>query len=427
MNLTIFYRLSKTRTMITLWFLFFIPCLGFTQPPKLKIGLDKVLTTGISYFPNPLQFHMTVYDNRLYWIPFDGDHFVTQSINGYDKYLQAYSISLLTEGTPRVQTAHIDTLRIYFKKTDDEFNISGSQQEGVGVNGEYMIIPCTDKHRIFKKTSAFEYKEVESFNSKKNNLTQFFKFGEDKFLGTSLYNYHPLDDSSQFKAIIYDFKKGKRGKELRNLPYEGIEFTHFEGRFVDSRNRTLAVANTLDYKILLYDQNLILQDSITKNIMGWKPYDKSIDSKKYGIYAKSLISDYLKIDDTISRVEKMNFLNDSTILVSYKFPGANKEDLRTLDVWQKQSICKCWKNIVSDQNVEYKRKVTDTVSFEKFKPNLTLSTPALFTDSQVICISVGVDVPDKPMPLPEYKQMLQERYLNKGYGYSIFIYKWKIE
>ncbi|WEK21309.1 MAG: hypothetical protein P0Y49_09165 [Candidatus Pedobacter colombiensis] len=383
------------------------------------------MKTNISYHPNPNQFCVATDGKSLYWIPFDEGHFIKKESDEFDRYLLGFVFNL--QDTSRFPNASMDTIRIFFKKANTDYHITAFMQENMSVTKDYLIIPCSDRHRIFKKTTPSTYEEIVAFEATNTHLTQTFGLGNDKFLGAGLYNFHPKDDIAKFKLIVYDIPKKKIDQQFATNDYEGIEFTHLPNRLIDSRNKITAVASTLEYKILFYNDQLSLKDSIKKNVVDWKHFNKKTDPQKYGTYAKSLITDFLVIDDTVSRIEKIFFLNDSSLLVSYKSPGASKTDLRSIDVWQYKRSCSCWINIVSGQEMTFLRKPTDIVSKETFKPNLTVSTPVLFTDSMVIVITVGNDVPDEPMLVSDYRTMINKKYLDQEYYYSIFIYKWKLE
>lgn len=396
---------------------------GVTFSQQLQFTLDKVVETNRELFPKRYKFALAAEGRYLYWIPSEEPKPISIKKGRYNRCLTAFKLDL--KNTLPGNVARFDTISIFFQKSDTVYSITGYGNQFASVNGDYMMIACTDKHRVFKRNGNNSFEEVASIDASRFHLTSFFPYGKDYLLGAAIYNFGPETDLANLKLVKYDPGKRRIEKQVTNNAYEGIEFTHLVSRFIDSRNGMVAVANTLDYKIIIYNDQLMVTDSICRNIDLWKTYDHQINLEAYDTHAKNLIADLRKVNDSISRIEKIYFLNDSSLLVSYRPPDCDEQQLRMLDVWQKTMAG--WKNIVSDQPIIFKRNDSDSISAASFIPDLTLSTPLLFTDSTAISVMVGNDVPEKTMLVGDYRKMLQQKYLKENITLKLFIYKWSIK
>jgi hypothetical protein len=287
------------------------------------------------------------------------------------------------------------------------------------------VLSCLDRIKIFKRDSNLVYKEYASISNNKFHLFDFFNINKDKIFCGFLGDYSQKTDSSKLRLAVYDLKIKKFTALKEDKSFKGIEFTHFTHSFIDSRKSEVAVANTMDYKIFFYDEELKLKDSITKFIGNWNESKNLILDKKYEGDQLSMLEDLSNIDDTIYRVEKIYYLNDSTLLVSYKSPSKSSEKFRTIDVWQKQK--NKWQNIINNQRLNYNFNSNDSVSIQTFQPNFSSGSPTLFNDSLLVYIGLGMDIPKTPIIRSEYKAIWAQKYLTTPKRFDICIYKWSIE
>jgi hypothetical protein len=394
------------------------------QGNQVEISVQKFLRTGIAFFPSQYKFSIaTETDGNLLWIPWSEPIEAENTTTSFNLNLTAYRLYLTSAGDGDVLRKN--AINIRFRKSPTRIATANFNSEATAVSGSYLFIPGSDKHRIFRKKNRNRFTETASFSAHKFHFTQAFPLEQGLLFLACLYNYHRLDDTARFKLAVYDPEKEQFTASIFHNNYPGIEFTHLPNHLIDARKNEIAVAQTLTYKIHFYNKNLRCIDSISRQIDDWVSWDQDLHGKKYGIYVKSLISDILKIDNHISRIERINYLNDSTLLVLYRMPGADSTDTRVIDIWQRKRTT--WTPAVTGQRFTFRHSPEDTISRANYQPNLTVSTPILMNDSQILTISIGGNPPNKPMTRSEYKSLAEKQSSKEELMYNVVTYKWRLK
>lgn len=394
---------------------------SYGQEVQFKTELFKVLKTNISSLPNPYSFSSYLKDSLLYWLP----NGVLKNSEDFSNKNQVYlnllkiNISKYTEG----ELVKFDTIRLVFQsdipKLDFKMDCSP-----FSINDSFFIIELSKNHYILKRNGRNEYSQLYTIPSKDFHFESFESIDQDRFIALSYYNYHPLDDPNPFKAVIINCKTKKIEYSVSKDSILGIGLTHLTHKYSDFRKGTLATCDIFNYRIVFLDSTLNIIDSIVKRTDGWD-YSITTDSLPNDpTYAKMLIAELLQKEDSILRIEKIMFLNDTSLMVISKPIGSMKSSyLRSIDVWCK-SPNKSWEIVVNKQLIKYGKSFLDTVSRNSYKPNLILSSPTFITDQYVILITPLRLPPAIPMLRGDFIKANEEQPDSEKVYFNIFIYKW---
>lgn len=378
---------------------------------RMSFVLEKNLKTNIPFFPNPSAYSIAYFENCLYWIP-------TRDIRDctdlkFNKKIIGYKINLKTD--------KIDTIELLFHVDKNDY-FSTTSLSKIAVTKDFLIMSGFDKTRIFKNFSN-HFKEYDFIKANGFHLDNFYKINDYKFACSMLYNFNPNDDQSKLRLLTYDVIQKKVIDKIEKSNVLGIEFTHFPIQMIDSKENLIAISDLTEYKILLLNSNLKTIDTIKLINGSWKNFS-DFKIKDYGSDIPKLMRDFEKYDDSISRIEKVFIVNDTSILVIHKQPKDQLTYKRKLDMWTKEN--NTWKLAIFNQILNYSSNDKDTISFKHSIPDFRMSPPILFIeDNQIITIEVANYKNNKPISRKEYKSLIEEKDKLESRKYHICVYKWK--
>jgi hypothetical protein len=154
------------------------------------------------------------------------------------------------------------------------------------------------------------------------------------FLLSEFYNMHPLEKQFNSSVLIYDPVENLFLKEIHPaLPC--IAFSHLKKEWIANNTAYIAIADPCGYRISLYDTQLRLITSINGPDSSWRkvkgnkiPFNTDVST----IHPRQIVDRLLTFQDSVNRIEKIFFLNDSTLLVSITGFGL-KDPQRRIDSW----------------------------------------------------------------------------------------------
>lgn len=179
---------------------------------------------------------------------------------------------------------------------------------------------------------------VESIIPSFEDFRQFRIIGDHIYFGKQ-YNAHPKQ--SPYKSIIGRINWKVCSLDAFELPgFELIEFSHFEPNdwFDVNTKGELICAQTVKYEFLVYDRNLKNPRNYSVNCPTWKAVQtekiqQAINELGEQPSARKVIETLIPWHNTINRIQTIDFLNDSTLIVSKVVENqADKELLRTFDI-----------------------------------------------------------------------------------------------
>ena len=226
---------------------------------------------------------------------------------------KSYQIDTLKITSSKNVKSFIDEMFFSFDVTDDKIIIL-TDMEIIVLTYEKNVISFSSK---IKNTYYFNY--IKKLNNK------------DFFLYVN-YNFHPLDAIDKHVWAKYNLDENKI-TGIKKMDETNSIFSHSTNSWVSVNNGIIAYANTINYKIKLYDSNFNCIDSIISNKLdNNSTHIEEIRSENN--YSKEGITNMIKIDDiNLKRIQKI-FLNDSHhILVMVKSPKTFKCEF---DFWQKK-------------------------------------------------------------------------------------------
>ncbi len=294
----------------------------------------------------------------------------------------------------------------------------------ISVSDNYLLL-CDDEHfdfyRFIKSNGKFIFSN--KIDLPKKACGRYMKaLGNDKFLLYTIYNFHPADKRNNANIGIYDAKNDKILKFIHpEVPCIG--FSHLTKSWVTTSDKYIALANPCGYKIRLYDFNLNVVDSIDyTGAVDWNnlPGNKiPVETDPSKIHPKLLIDQLLLMQDTISRIEKISFINDSQLLVSSTCKNCGNEK-RRIDVWMLNKWEKPYLTIPSFP-VSY--SVNDTIDIENAPLMLYHATKSEANDNLIIQVRDDDFYPKQNIPVKEFNHLKDLYYEKNDPQFSIAVYR----
>jgi hypothetical protein len=232
--------------------------------------------------------------------------------------------------------------------------------------GEHQFILMDDDNMglyLFNKTQT-NYNYSSEINLPEGSAAVKATYiGDDKFLLQSVYNYHPDDKINNTSIGIYDALKNKVTRMIHpDLPCIG--FSHLSLENIAFAGNRIAVSDPCGYKIVFYGLDLIAKDSIVyEPVSQWKnlPGNKiPFETSPSVIHPKILIDELIGLEDSVSRIEKIFFIDSKKLLVLSKGNGLSNN--RRVEIWNLNNLkSPAW----SDANYKIRYVSNDTISTDK--------------------------------------------------------------
>ncbi len=306
-------------------FCLFVFCniLSVAQPKEHPvISYQKSISTGKNSITN--QISSFVFPPYAYY-------FTSEEWNTESRVLKIYSVNC--------ETGFRDSIEINIPRV-----IIINELPTIAVNENYLIL-CDDENFSFYRylNRNGKYTFSNKIKLPNNSSGRYIRIiDKDKFLIHTIYNFHPDAESYNSNIGIYDAKNDKFINFIHpDLPCIG--FSHLPKSWVTFNEKLIAIADPCGYKIRFYDFGLNLYDSI--NYFpgnGWKNLNGNkipLETNPAKIHPKLLIDQLLSLQDSISRIEKIYFIDNSKLLVSSISPKCGKEK-RRIDIWGTSNLKK---------------------------------------------------------------------------------------
>ena len=286
----------------------------------------------------------------LFVIIFYGNYFFSQKTLNFS-FEKITETTINTEEEISFIHGNNDLVLFYHNYVKDKLNIYNIESELVytidseRINNKNIKSICFFDNRllinVFHESFVFNLINSEFvFNKGINHEYETGLFlDSNNILFYRNYNYHPNDKtkSERSELAIYDFTLDTF-KSKKSIDFNYIYYTHLISKFisVSPNSKTIAVAQTIPYKINFYNNNLEVIDSIS--VKSDNDYSKLEEITKINTFSnggvKQVIYELSKVDKKIDRVIKTYFLNDTCLLVIKKMSKTNNNDNeRNIDVW----------------------------------------------------------------------------------------------
>ena len=327
-------------------------------------------------------------------------------------------------------TATIYTCNLRTKK-HDSFRLSVPLTESV-MQWSIGYLSVNDKHIALRGDSIYVFtragKLLRQINSTKADEVHLVD--NEHLLLLKNYNSHPLDDSVKTKIISYNFKTGTVEKYLTPaFPY--FIYTHLVRNHFSVNNNRLLFAQAIPYQV---DEYVLPELTIMNNITA--DYIKNPDSLVQKIDAlhtsdlsshdaKGHIYELYKTDTFISRIEKVHFLDENTMMVTRRFPRSAFER-RMIDVWKRADGS--WKPVVESQMYVIEPAAEENYIITPATLPLPLgnSYPLITTGNEIWLINSSVP-PKMNITSQQARKEKDEYYSNHDLNYFVWVYNWDIK
>jgi hypothetical protein len=227
----------------------------------------------------------------------------------------------------------IDTLHAWIPGLPLRIKDPVAQQ--LSFNAEFVVLSFWQTILILNRNGeqGLSFREMipmaESFS--------YLKMLPTKLLIGRCYDYNPKDASEPTMLILYDIPSRQFSSPI-SPPFQSIEFTLFKPlHLIDASDHWIAYGQTQSYNVELYDRDLKPRYHISRTVKAWKPVDTSFLAmiRKRGKNPRGTIALLDSVEAISSRVESVDFLDDSTLSVRYIPPSGNIFPRKRLfDIWR---------------------------------------------------------------------------------------------
>jgi hypothetical protein len=294
----------------------------------------------------------------------------------------------------------------------------------IALNENYLILTDDEKFDVYrfhktKDTYSYVNKIKLPPYSVGGNVRWLSK---NLFLLSSNYNQHPADKLFNTNLGVYDAEKDQIKKFIHpELPCIG--FSHLVNSWITNNDNRIALAAPCGYKIFFYDFELNLVDSINYHPKeNWEDLPGNtipFETNPAKSNPKLIIEKLMHLEDSISRIEMIFFVNNSTLLVSSGGNGAD-ENQRRIDLWkigflEKPNYTDPVK--VIDYSQDDTIDVKNTPLFLLSPLNLDIKNSTLYT------FNPEEFIPVKKTTANEFNLLKDQYYEKNDPHYSIQLYK----
>ena len=244
-----------------------------------------------------------------------------------------------TEDTDTLTFIHIkmqgflrDTLHVVVPGFALQVQEPSAQQ--FSINKEYIVMAFW-KNILLLKRDGDQRLVFQGFLPMAESFSYLQLVG-DKIVIGRCYNYNPKDAASPTMLTMYDLSTRLFEKPIYPV-FQSIEFTYFKPlHTIDANSKWVAFAQTQSYDVTLYDQKLHTAGRIQRKVEDWKLIDtsfiKSVVAKK--LNPRGAIAELDSVEQISSRLESIDFLDDSTLAVRFIPPNGNRfPRVRRFDIW----------------------------------------------------------------------------------------------
>jgi len=138
-------------------------------------------------------------------------------------------------------------------------------------NGLITILSKSDMSSFLTVINLTEQRIVTAKEvPRKYGFTNAFVLSDSSVCLATFYAYHPSDVSNPVSLALFSLSQNTITKYV-SLPSDGVECTYLPSNYIHVIDGVIAVASPLEYKVLLYNQELSCIDTITSEFPGQNP------------------------------------------------------------------------------------------------------------------------------------------------------------
>lgn len=195
-----------------------------------------------------------------------------------------------------------------------------------------LVLIAFDYIYIFKPDKNQEYK-LSKMIKNEGSFLNLQPLNNEELLCSVNYQYHPLDENHMHTWAKLNVAKDSLGPEYY-FDEENVRFSTLPNRWISAYNGLIAYAHTTDYKVLFYNSNFSLIDSIQTDALRENKTNLLLipDGTDYSLEEMKKIG---QMDDSLlTRIEKVFLLDSTRLLVIQKQPRTH---YLKYDLWKKSN------------------------------------------------------------------------------------------
>ncbi len=368
----------------------------FRKSVPLRLTTDKMMAYCLD--DNILYYSSTSFDAEL--------EYNKNSTDSVGHWVYTYNFS----------TANEDSIWLVFPKDTQMIKYS---MHNISVNKDYIALTF-DKIYVFTKPAIRFHGSIPGYNNTGIKLL-------DRGILFIYKNYsnHPMDDSIDTKLILYNIEKNKEIKYQKPF-FNYIGYSHLVNNFIDCTDDEFAFAQTIPYSISIYSANDLKKNTTITGgqFANDSRYMRVLDSvhrnAKNGSGIKEMMYALRKMD-SLTRIEKITFLNRHTIMVSKTIPNG-KWLKRSLDLWEKKG--NKWLRTVTDQLYETEKNYDYHICDTSLPLDLTFSDKLVASDGVIHLINTKIS-PVMGISKSDYQKEMDVFYTTHPLNYYLWEYTWE--
>lgn len=311
----------------------------------------------------------------------------------------------------RLDNEEIDTIVL-----DSYYN---DYLHGFEINSEYIILNGFKGYYYFNYQGNKSKKRID----KSNVPSQYLDLINEELYSYSS-NLSTASCKNKTKTLLQIIKIENQIQELYTFPDPvGIDLSNFSpSKAIAIFNNLIAVQDISTYSVKFYDLDYNYVDSIVYQPTDWKQYTGKIPHYECNPEIMDHFDKCWEIIDNYSRINLINTLNDSTVLITWGMLDKNKEERKFKFYHDK------WTKINGNWEVEKE------ITFEINKLNDIFDLSKIDVKAEYF-VKHGYLYIIKPFPIDlvkkyygksfsEFENAMNEFYIDNELQYTCFIYKY---
>lgn len=215
-------------------------------------------------------------------------------------------------------------------RTKDLKKLFNEQIESIAHLKNKLVIIAFDCIYIFKEDGNHGYRLTKTIKNE-GSFLNLYQLNDQTLLCYVNYQYHPLDEDHMHTWAKLDVESDSLSMEYY-FGNENVRFSSIPNQWISAYKGLIAYSHTTDYKVVFYDVDFNITDSITSDALqsNTEKLRYIPDGTDYSLEEMKKIS---AADDTLlTRIEKIFLLDSTSLLIIQKQPHTH---YMKYDLWKK--------------------------------------------------------------------------------------------
>lgn len=216
-----------------------------------------------------------------------------------------------------------------------------SMIKSVSVKGDLILINLSDVQLLVKKEND-KYSLVRQYTFP--NMQDNSYINEEEIYLSKANQPHPMDKQGPNRIIHYDRNTKDSASYEINIP--GVGFSHLQpAHYTAFTNGHYVVAHPVHYKLFYYEKGKKTFETKNPHKDWHQTSEKDLTVLSRIQDGNEIINFLRKLNNKMSRIWSLDFLDEETLLVKYHYPDSLEDGMDFyMDVWKKK--WKKWKPVM---------------------------------------------------------------------------------